>query len=109
MVTEYIYEDRKLVRTVSRSEPEWGEADRLAVVAELERRRMLGDHGHPLDEAMSPDADPSSFDAKYRYVVPPPTRDYAKQALNEAQEAMRKRFPDADLSAFRWRVEREDL
>ena len=109
MVTEYIYEGRKLVRTISRSEPEWDESDLLAVVAELERRRMLGDHGQPLDEAMSSDADPSSFNAKYRYVVPPPTRDYAKQALNEAQDAMRKRFPDADLSSLRWRVERQDI
>lgn len=89
-------------------EPEWSRIDVEAMLAFIESRRV-GAHGHPLDEAMSPDADPSSWDAKYRYVVPSPQRDFAQQALNDAQEAMRKRFPDADMTALKWRVERQEL
>lgn len=107
-VTEYEYDGDRLIGSRTFREPEWLDSDREAVIAVLELRRMIGPHGQPLDEAMSPDADPSSWDAKYRYVVKP-KRDFAAKALSDAQEAYRKRYPDADLSSLRWRVEREDL
>lgn len=74
--------------------------------AEQERR---GAHGHPLSESTSRDADPSSFDAKYRYRVPSPTVDYAARALAQAQAERRKAYPNEDQSALLWRVVRDDL
>lgn len=108
-ITECEYDDGRLVRAVTRREPEWSAVDRESVLAVLERRRMIGPHGHPIDEAMSPDADPSSWDAKYKYVVLPPRRDYAQKALTDEQEAYRKKYPDADMSSLKWSVVRVEL
>ena len=108
-VTEYEYdEDGRLVGSVTTREPEWSADDVNALLAFLDSKRV-GSHGHPLSESMSPDADPASRDAKYRYVVPNPSVDFAARALSNAQDAYRKKYPEADMSSLRWRVERVDL
>lgn len=58
-----------------------------------------GAHGHPLSEA----TDPANVG---RYEVVGPTEDYAQAALHRAKQAHKAQYPDADLSAFLWRVER---
>lgn len=91
-------------------EPEFRSAD-VALLRGWLREDLVprGEHGHPLSEAMSSDADPSSRAAKYRYVAGLPVTDFAQDALNEAREGYRRSYPDADLSALRWRVEKVDL
>lgn len=69
--------------------------------------RPVGSHGQPLVEAMSRDADPSNRDGKYRYVVLPPTVDFAAKALSDVQEGFRKEHPDYDMSVLRWSVQKK--
>ena len=109
-VTTYEYEGDKLVRSVTVREPEFTPPD-LVILRGWMREELAprGAHGHLLSEAMSPDADPGSWDATRRYRVPPPSRDFAAKAISDAQEAYKKRFPDADLSSLRWRVESEPI
>lgn len=108
-MTSHSYEGGVLVRSVTVAEPEWSADDLLLLRGHLQDERVTrGTHGHPLHEAMSPDADPARWDGKYRYVVPSPVRDFAQQALDNARNDYAKRFPDADLSALRWRVEKVD-
>jgi hypothetical protein len=90
---------------VEYSEPEWCEADRLAVLAELERRRMQGSHGQPMDEATDPRANPSSRSAEWSYVAEP-FIDFAQQALDQAADAYRKRYGDDVPDGLRWSVKR---
>ena len=98
-----MYDGDRLVRAVTVREREFTDDDLAAL---LERVPPVGKHGWPVDEAMSPDGDSSSWNAKYRWHVPPPSVDFAQKALDQAQEAYRKQYPDADLGALRWRVER---
>lgn len=101
-VTEYHYDGDRLVGSTTRREPEWGDADRVAVLAELERRRLTGSHGQPLDEAMSPLADPSSWEAQWGYAASP-NMDYAAQALERAQDDYRKKYGDVP-HGLKWSV-----
>lgn len=106
-VTTYEHDGALLVRSVTVREPEWADGELAGMLDHLaEDRQPRGSHGHLLSEAMSPDADPSSHDSKYKYVVPGPSRDYAATALAAAQDAYQKKFPESDLSALKWRVEK---
>lgn len=72
----------------------------------LRRMRLeIGPHGQPMDEAMSPDANPS-VRGGYRYEVPLPKTDYAALALARAQDSYFKTYPEAQRSALQWRVRR---
>ena len=62
-----------------------------------------------LSNATSRDSDPSSWDAKRRYVVPPPSVDYAAKAIALAQDARHKANPDEDTSYLLWRVIEEEI
>lgn len=62
-----------------------------------------------MSEATSPLADPSNREREYEYVVPLPQLDFAQDALNRRKKAYRDQYPDEDLSALLWRVERRDL
>lgn len=106
-VTTFIYEGDRLVRAVTVAEPEFSDDDLALLRGHLVDERVpRGDHGFPLSEAMSPDADPSRLDGKYRFVAGLPSTDFAAQALAQAQDEYRKTYPDADLSALRWGVKR---
>ena len=106
-VTSHVYEGGRLVRSVTVSEPEFSADDLALLRGHLREDRIpRGKHGHPLSEAMSPDADPSRHDAKYRYEVSLPSTDFAQAALDAAVAAYEKSYPDADLGALKWRVER---
>lgn len=98
-----------VVRAASYSEPEWSPGDIAALVAVREQRKLIGPHGWPIDEAMSPDGDPSSWDAKYQWVVPPPSVDYAQRAIDIKKAEYAKEYPNVDMNSLRWRVERRDL
>lgn len=86
-------------------EPEWGDADRLSVLAELERRRMTGTHGQPMDEATDPRGDPSSHTAEWGYEAEPYV-DFAQKAVDETSAAYRKRYGDDVPAGLRWSVKK---
>ena len=92
-----------MVGSVTYREPEWCEADRMAVLAELERRRMLGPHGQPMDEATDPRANPSSHEAEWGYEATAYT-DFAQAALDSASEAYRKQYGSDLPAGLRWSV-----
>ena len=106
MITRYEYDGDRLVGSVTEREPEWSRADVEALDALRQVREAVGPHGYPMDEAMSPDGDPSSWDALYEWVPLPPAVDHAQAAQNRFIEAYRKQHPDADMSAMRWRLEK---
>lgn len=106
--THYVYDDSgRLLSSVTVKEPEFDDRD-IAVMVAARRAKLAprGPHGHLLSEATSKDADPASWNAKFRYVVPVPERDHAQHAINEAKEAYRKQYKDADLSDLLFAVER---
>ena len=108
-VTRYEYDgDGRVVGSVTTREPEWCRADVEALLAFIESGRV-GPHGHPLSEAMSRDGDPSNPDATIRWHVPLPSIDFAQQALDREKRAYAKKYPDADMNALRWRVEKQEI
>ena len=86
-------------------EPEWSDEDRLAVFAELERRRLTGPHGQPMDEATDPRGNPSSHGAEWTYVAEPYV-DFAQAAIDSASDAYRKQYGDAMPDGLRWSVKK---
>lgn len=84
-------------------ESEWDEADRLAVFAHLERRRMMGSHGQPMDEATDPTV--GTHAAEWKYVAEPYT-DFAQKALDETSAAYRKAHGDDVPAGTRWSVKK---
>lgn len=89
-------------------EPEF-DLEQLALSLAVERLDAdLGPHGHPMSEASSSDADPSK-PGGYRYMAnEAPRIDYAAQALERAQEAFYKKWPDAERAGHLWHVRRID-
>lgn len=59
-----------------------------------------GRHGLTLQEA-------TDRENEYAYTVPLPTTDFAAKAIADAQEKYRKDWPDAQLDALLWRVEKK--
>lgn len=101
------YDDAgRLVRTVVEREPEWdGESYALmAALAEVEHTACSG-CGEPLEESMSPDADPDNREGTHRYEVGAPYRCFAC----DARERKVREFADAGgqvTQALRWPVTR---
>ena len=82
-------------------EPRFTRAE-VAVLLESRRvERDRGPHGVPLSEA----TDPAN---RGRFTVPPPTLDFAEEALSKAQEAYRKLEDRPPMEALLWRVEKAD-
>lgn len=106
MVTRYEYDGDRLVGSVTEREPEWSRSDVEALDALRQARASIGAHGFPMDEALSPDGDPSSWDSTYEWVAMPPVVDHAQAALDRSITAYRKKYPDADMGALRWRLEK---
>jgi hypothetical protein len=108
-----------LLYTRVERESQWT-PDQVALVLGVQAyQKMLGPHGFPMDEATSPDADPSNRDNKYVFkagiltttpegvFVRAPLRDFAKQAEAHAEEAWRKAGGDtADNAGIFWPVEK---
>lgn len=96
-----------MIGSVTERESEWSRSDVESLIAFMESQRV-GPHGHPMDEAVSPDGDPSNRDRKWDWHVPLPTMDFAQAALDRAKDGYKKSYPDADLGALRWRVEKRE-
>ncbi|MDR6172652.1 hypothetical protein [Curtobacterium sp. SORGH_AS_0776] len=107
-----------MVSALVERESEWTPAQ-LALVLGVEAfRRSLGPHGQPMDEAMSPDSDPSNRNGVRMYragvpVVTPegntiyaPLVDYAQRTQDDAMEAYKKSAGEgANLSGLVFPVE----
>ena len=74
-----------MVRTVVEREPEFDAAQYELAVSLAVYEDSLNELGIPLAEAMSPLADPDNRDGKWRYSVPPPSRDWSMFALEMEQ------------------------
>lgn len=88
-------------------EPEFDKEQYELMVALHEHEGSLNSLGIPMDEAMSPLADPDNPNAAYGYVAKP-YRDHAEQAAYEAQK-LEKWSGDNYTPARKWRVERVGL
>lgn len=116
-------EDGRLVSTRVERDPEWT-PDQLAVALAIEANdRTLGPHGHPIDEATSPEADPMNRRGSYAYkagvltttpeglFVYAPLIDFAQKAGMDAEDKWREAAgPNANSNGMTWpitRVERE--
>ena len=87
-----------VTRTVT--EPEWDDEQRALMLEYMRWQRRLGPHGHPMDEATSPLADPANRDGTYRYYADPlPIVDYAERERALAAEAYRKSLGDGESMA----------
>lgn len=87
-------------------EPEFDKHQYELLAALYEHEATMGDHGHPLDEAMSIDADPLNPNGTHSYVARP-ARDWAKDALEQAQKD--PRYSGENFSNARmWRVYKQE-
>ncbi|WP_447948212.1 hypothetical protein [Microbacterium maritypicum] len=83
-------------------EPEFSAWDRALFLDLRNREReRRGSHGHTIADATDPEN-------QFKFYVPPPTKDFAAEALQKEQESYRKRFPNVDLGSLLWRVEKRD-
>lgn len=91
--------------TVTR-DSEWDEDQIALLLAAREQRAEIGPHGQPMDEAMNPLADPwRPQPGGWRY-VPRVRTDFAARAIAGAQGERQKKYPEADLSADVWTVDK---
>ena len=90
-----------MTHAVTVREPEFTDHERVALFAShgYEHAAKSGT-GHPLSDA----TDPAS---QGKWAVPLPTLDFAQDALNKAQAVYKEQYPNADMSALLWRVERD--
>lgn len=90
------------MQSVTVTEPRFHPEDVDALLAsrraEAEPR---GRHGHPIARA----ADPKTHG---KWQVGLPTTDFAQQAINRAQSAYAKAWPEADMDSLMWNVDVTD-
>lgn len=107
-VTRYEYDDAgRLVGTWTERESEFSRTDVEALIAFIEKGRV-GPHGHPMSEATAREGDPSNHDREWDWFVDLPEVDFAQRALDQAKATYRQDFPDADMGALLWRVEKRE-
>lgn len=88
--------------SVTVREPEFDDRDRALLLADYEAERApRGSHGLLLSETTDPAY-------QYDWETPLPTMDFAAEALRKTQDAYKKAYPDADMSALLWTVRRRD-
>lgn len=97
-----------LVGSVTEREQEWARSDVESLIAFMQSKQV-GPHGFPMDIATSPLGDPSNPDREWEWHVPLPSLDYPSRELAKAQKKYSDAYPDADLSALLWRVERRPI
>lgn len=106
-VTEYEHDEQgRVVRSTSRTEPEWDRTQHalVAALADLEADTCSG-CGNPLSESMSPGADPENRDGTHFYEAGPPHRCHGCTA----RENRAKDYRDAPAhGALRFPVVRVD-
>lgn len=97
----------RLSSSTTTLEPEWADGDIAWLDALLYLERHEGQHGHPMWEATSPDADPNNPDATHGYVAGTPivdpegrtvwaaTFDWAEKTRADFLDRLRGNEPDS--------------
>lgn len=102
MTTFEYDDDGRLARAVTVREPEYSPWDRAALLADVADSKIpRGAHNLPLSET----TDPRN---QFAYEMEPPTMDWAQKVLDDAQEAYRKKNPNAPMGALLWKVKRRE-
>ena len=91
------------------TEPEFDDEQRELLLASRLIEADTGRYGESQSEAFSPDADPNNPKAKIRYKVGLPSVNFAEKAVQDAQDAYRKKYPDANTNGFYWIPERVEV
>jgi len=85
---------------VTLREPEFSPWDVAAMLEDRRQSRLRrGSHGVLMAEAMDPDN-------QFAFEVEGPVTDWAQAKLDDAQEAYRKKYPNANMHALHWTVRR---
>jgi hypothetical protein len=106
-IVEYEYDENgRLARALSTREPEFSEDDVALLLAHIRHQRSIQPHGYTLDEAISPEADPSNRKGAYYFRAGAPYIDFAEKARLDEQRKFREAYPDADLSAYIFPIEK---
>jgi hypothetical protein len=70
------------------------DAEQIALLIAIhEFESGIGAHGHPYDEAMSDEADPTNYEGHWRYAGIGPFTDWAEKAKADAIDAYKAAFP----------------
>lgn len=94
-MTTYVYDGDRLVRSVTVREPEFDEHERVLQLAAS--RRVVGDHGIPLDVAMDP-ANQFAFKAPKK-----PLMDWAEKAQKDDMDSYYATRPKGESrNGHRW-------
>lgn len=82
-------------------ESEFTSSDVDWLIASRDREASIGAHGHPLDEATSPDANPANPNGAYYYVADAQRVDWAERARRGAEKRFRDEVGDKfDMSGY---------
>lgn len=95
-MTTFEYDaDGRMVRAVTVREPEFDDAERALLIAS--RRRVIGDHGIALEDAMNPEN-------QFAFVAPSaPKVDWADKALRDRMDAYYASRPKGESrNGHRW-------
>lgn len=102
MTTFEYDDDGRLARAVTVRESEFSPWDRLSLLKNVsDEKAPRGPHGLLISEVSDPDN-------QFAFEVPAPTMDWAQKALDDAQDAYRKKNPKASLGSLLWRVQRRE-
>lgn len=111
-VHRHVYDDDgRLVSTVVEVEAEFDAEQNAIMVALTAYEESLNELGIPRDEAMSSDADPDNPDGKYRFEATGPVRDFAVDAVEQAEKAKLAEYKKLDMDmpqSLRFGVRRVD-
>ena len=95
--TEYEYDsDGRLIRSGTTRESEFDGEQVAYLIAIQEYERMFGQHGHPMHEATSEEANPTNYEGHWRYFGEGPFTDYAEKARLDAIDAYKRQFSKDD-------------
>lgn len=112
IIHRHEYDDAgRMVATVVDVEPEFDAEQNAIMVALTEYEESLNELGIPREEAMSADADPDNPNGKYRYQATGPVRDFALDAVEQAEKAKAAEYKGLDMEmpgSLRWGVVRVD-
>lgn len=108
-ITEYEYADGVLVRSITRSEPEFDDEQRDLLLASVEFEASIDSNGHLLAETMSDDADPTNYESDLRFSARGPFFNWAEKARLDDVDRYRSEFPKdspPNLNGAYWVVEK---
>lgn len=94
-------DDGRLIRSVTRREPEFDEIQTAMLFGYMDIEADTGRFGERISEAMSPEADPNNRDGSYMYVADPlPVINWAAKTKLDAEEAYKQKYPDANMNGL---------